>query len=98
MDDDLRLQALKPCPFCGHEAACTTRHEGDIVFYSVRCTYTGCPVRPHTQWHGNMEKVVDLWNIRYDCPEPVTTVAPQVGSKKRTKVVKLTDSGNLEGS
>ena len=57
-------QKLLNCPFCGHEAILRGKNGGNGVVYVVRCTYTPCLCT--TPGSGSKEKVVKIWNRRYE--------------------------------
>lgn len=53
---------LKPCPFCGGDAALgTTEFDGDTSFY-VFCKSETCPIL--TAEIESKEEVIEKWNSR----------------------------------
>ncbi len=58
--------SLKPCPFCGSEAALRVSHphedNTEDTLYTVHCTGRECGVRTLT-WYP-LRAVIDMWNRR----------------------------------
>lgn len=58
------MTALKPCPWCGSKPK-------RIQFgrwYSVRCEFEGCFVKPVTNWYSTQSRATGVWNRRKDQP------------------------------
>lgn len=58
---------LKPCPFCGCEAAFIDRDPCDAIDYpvwDVRCTNGACFLQGGADWWSDKAEVAALWNAR----------------------------------
>ena len=58
----MKNEELKPCPFCGHEAA-YYQSGGSSSDYEVGCFNGECPVEPHA-WAESEEEAIVKWNTR----------------------------------
>lgn len=75
---------LKPCPFCGHEAA-AFHSSWDSDDYDVGCFNGECPVKPHP-WRETKAEAIAAWNTR---AKPIPTDAYDLLIKLEAAEAKL---------
>lgn len=61
MKNEIRMNELKPCPFCNREPDLLNQHgEG----WKVKCVCWFCSCNPQTYFFKRGEEAVEAWNKR----------------------------------
>jgi len=70
----MKLDTLKPCPFCGREPQVRKSKKKWIGLntpefrqdYKVACVIPTCLMKPETKYEKHKEDAIKLWNTRPD--------------------------------
>lgn len=64
--EEMKIDELKPCPFCGGRAS-ARRFDGKFFdVYKVYCMNEDCYIEPATRPYYSKKEAIEAWNRRVD--------------------------------